>query len=274
MTETAIDTTRLGRPPFSDARYYQAAVLFGYAVSAREIFHFERTHTTTALCVAWAVALDLLLGRFYYRKLQFPLSAVIIGLASSLLVNSTTPLAYLLAVTLAILSKATLVFRGRHLFNPACFGVTVMLQLAPGLVTGMPSLFGGYVVPSLVFFALGLGVALYARQAEVSLSWIGGFVAFAALRSVLLGTSVWVALAPLFGPAFLLFSFHMISDPATTPRTRRYRIAFGLSVAAIDALLRVLRIPYGSFYALFVMCALNPWIREAEERATRPVPAT
>lgn len=261
-----IDTTRLRPPPLSDARYAQLAVLSGYAVTAREIFHFERTHLTTAMCVAWAVTLDLLLGRFHYRKVQFPLSAAIIGLASSLLLNSTSPLPYLLAATFGIVSKATVVYKGRHLFNPACFGVVVMLQLAPGLTTGMPSLFGGYAAPSVVFFAVGLAVVLHARQAEVTLAWIAGFCGLAIVRSWLVGPAPWVALAPMFGPAFLLFSFHMISDPATTPRTRRLRIAFGLAVALGDAVLRALRIPYGSFYALLIATAFNPWIRDAEAR--------
>src|SRR6185369_5864746 len=130
-------------------------------------------------------------------------------------------------------------WRGRHLFNPACFGVTVMLQLAPWWVTGMPSFFGGYLTPSLVFAALGLVTVLYARQTAVSLSFIAGFLALGLLRAAALRSSVRVVLGPALGPAFLLFSFHMISDPSTTPRTTRMRITFGLAVALLDAAFRL-----------------------------------
>src|SRR5207245_1784378 len=46
-------------PPFRDPRYVQALVLTAYAVAAREVFHFERSHLVTLGCVTWAVALDL-----------------------------------------------------------------------------------------------------------------------------------------------------------------------------------------------------------------------
>jgi Na+-translocating ferredoxin:NAD+ oxidoreductase RnfD subunit len=131
----------------------------------------------------------------------------------------------------------------------------------------MPSLFGGYLTPTLVFALLGLVTIVWARQTTVSLAWIGGFIALAFVRSAITGMNVVVALAPALGPAFLLFSFHMISDPSTTPRTRNQRIAFGLAVALIDASVRLLRIPYGSFYALFLVCVFNPWLRDREAPA-------
>jgi Na+-translocating ferredoxin:NAD+ oxidoreductase RnfD subunit len=264
---------KLSVPPLRDARWMQVAVLLAYAVVAREIFHFERTHLTTALCVLWAIALDLLLGALVYKKILFPLTPPIIGLASSLLLDARSALPYLGAVTLAVASKAALTYRGRHFMNPANFGVTVMLQLFPHQVTGMPTLFGGYLTPTLVFAALGLATVVRARQTEVSFSWILGFVVFGLLRAAVTGMRWVVALAPAFGPAFLLFSFHMISDPSTTPRTRAQRIGFGIAVALLDALLRLMRIPYGSFYALFVVCALNPWLRDREAKATGPIAA-
>jgi Na+-translocating ferredoxin:NAD+ oxidoreductase RnfD subunit len=259
-------------PGLRDARWLQLAVLLGYAIVAREVFHFERSHVTTAGCLAVAIGLDLLLGRFWFRKTNFPLSAAIIGLASSLLIDARTPYPYLAVAALGILSKAFLTYNGRHIFNPANFGVCVALLLAPQYVTGMPQLFSGYLAPSIVFAILGLITVWYARQLEVSLSWLAGFALFALPRALLGGTPVLLALAPLAGPGLLLYTFHMISDPATTPRTRVPRIAYGFAVAAGDALFRQLEIPYGNFYALLVVCAFLPWIREWELTKAQNIP--
>jgi Na+-translocating ferredoxin:NAD+ oxidoreductase RnfD subunit len=256
-------------PPIRDARWMQVSVLLAYALVARELFHFERTHLVVLACVVWAVVLDELFGAYWFGRRIFPLSAVIIGLASSLLLDARSAVPYLCAVTLAVASKALVRADGRHLYNPACFGVVVMLQLAPRWVTGMPSLFGGYLAPSLVFATLGLATTIYARQAAVSLSYVGGFLAFGVVRALALRSSVLVTLAPALGPAFLLFSFHMISDPATTPRAPRLRVAFGLVVALLDAAFRVLHIPNGAFYALFIVCSFNPWLRVGEARRAR-----
>lgn len=251
-------------PPIRDARWMQLAVLMTYAVVAREIFHFERTHLTMLLCVTLAVLLDLLLGRLVYKATIFPLSAVIVGLASSLLLDARTSYPYLVCALLGIVSKAFITYRGRHLFNPANFGVVVLLLLAPAQVTGMPQLFSGYFIPSVIFFVLGMVTVLWARQAEVSLAWLGGFVVFGLLRAAISGANPVMTLAPLLGPGVLLFTFHMISAPATTPKTRWPRIGFGVAVAAIDAGFRYLEIPYGNFYALFAVSAVIPWIWERE----------
>jgi Na+-translocating ferredoxin:NAD+ oxidoreductase RnfD subunit len=252
-------------PPISDPRYLQLAVLAAYAITAREVFHFERSHWTTLYCCSLSVCLDLLIGRFYYRKLVFPLSALIIGLASSLLIDARSPLPYLAVVSLASLSKAFIKGGGRHFFNPANFGVVLVLQLLPGDATGMPALFAGYLAPAIVFAVLGLATSAYARQLEVSLSWLGGFLVFGSLRAWLSSSPLAYVLAPVLSPAVLLFTFHMISDPATTPRTRKFRILFGSGVALLDSAMRYAQIPNAPFYSLFLVSCLLPWIRAREE---------
>lgn len=254
----------LRMPPIRDARYMQVVILLGYAIVAREIFSFERSHLVTLISVLWAVVLDLALGHFYYKKINPPLSAVIVALASSLLVDTVYSWIYPLVVTLGILSKALITHRGRHLFNPANFGATLVLLAAPGAVNGIPHLFGGVLLPSIIFFILGMTMVLYARQHVISLSWMAGFVVFGVIRAWLKNANTLVVLSPLIGPDLLLFTFHMISDPATTPRKPRYQIFFAFAVAALDAVMRYYEIPNSQFYSLFGICAVMPWIRERE----------
>ncbi|MBN8550698.1 MAG: RnfABCDGE type electron transport complex subunit D [Deltaproteobacteria bacterium] len=247
-----------------DPRFLQLAVLFLYAIVAREIFHMDRPHAITLACCATALALDFTLGLIHFRVIRFPLSSLVIGLATSLLIDSRYPAVYLAAVTLAILSKAFITYRGFHLFNPANFGVVCALILAPNIATGMPALFGGYLAPSIVFFCLGVVTVLYARQSLISFSWLAGFLVFAFVRASLAGKSFLLMAMPILGPAFLLFTFHMISDPATSPRSKRHKIMYGIVIAALDAIFRYKQIPYGNFYALFLVSAGMPWMRDLE----------
>ena len=69
------------------------------------------------------------------------------------------------------------------------------------------------------------------------------------------------ALGPMTGAEFALFTFSMLPDPKTSPPTPRGRIAWGLSIAVMDGVLRYLEVRYSMFYALFVHCALLPIIR-------------
>jgi Na+-translocating ferredoxin:NAD+ oxidoreductase RnfD subunit len=210
--------------------------------------------------------LDLVWGQLRFKKFNFPISAVIIGCASSLLMDSRAPWIYVTAAALAASSKAFITYKGRHVFNPANFGVSCMLLLLPERAASMPHLFAGYVVPSIVFFSLGLFTVLWARQSEISLSWIFGFIVFGVIRAEMKGIPVARVLAPLLGPGLLLFSFHMISDPATTPRTRSLRFAFGITVAAIDAILRYNEIPSSPLFALLITAVAIPFVRDYEDR--------
>ena len=83
--------------------------------------------------------------------------------------------------------------------------------------------------------------------------------------------------------AFILYTFYMVTDPATTPEGRREQIAFGLSVAAVYGLLMVGHVVFGLFFALTIVCAVRGvwmyamrWVRgrEREEMDVVAGPAT
>jgi Na+-transporting NADH:ubiquinone oxidoreductase subunit NqrB len=248
------------KKPNLDPRWFQAAILLAYALVAREIFHFERPHWVTLSCLTWGVALDLALGAALYRRVNPPLSAAIIALACSLLLDSFSPWVYLTAVSLAIFSKAWLTVEGRHYFNPANFGVVLVLVLGADWATGSPALWGGAWIPSAAFAVLGLWTAWAAGQADISLGWLAGFGFLAFLRSLVFHQDWRALLAIVSAPSFLLFTFHMITDPATSPRTSGRRQVYALSIATLDAGFRALKLPYGNFYGLFVVSAFMPWL--------------
>jgi len=56
------------------------------------------------------------------------------------------------------------------------------------------------------------------------------------------------------GIAFLLFTFYMVSDPATTPTSRRGQMAFGFAVAATYSALVLSHIVFDLFFALTIVC--------------------
>jgi hypothetical protein len=65
------------------------------------------------------------------------------------------------------------------------------------------------------------------------------------------------ALVPMTGVAFILYTFYMVTDPATTPSGRRAQIAFGLSVSAVYGLLMMTHVVFGLFFALTIVCTFR-----------------
>ena len=75
----------------------------------------------------------------------------------------------------------------------------------------------------------------------------------------------------------LLFTFYMVTDPGTTPSTRRGQIIFGFCLSAVYGTLVALHIQYQLFFALFTVCMTRGLILNAVARgwvtSRQPAPA-
>ena len=201
------------------------------------------------------------------KTIDFLLPAHITGLAVAMLLYANErllPIAFATAV--AIASKA--IFRvpvgqnTRHFLNPSNFGITLTLLLFPWVGIAPPYQFtenlvgwGDWLLPGLIICTGTFLNARFTGKLPLILSWVGGFVIQACLRSWLFDTPLVAALMPMTGVAFVLFTFYMISDPGTTPLKPLNQSIFGGSVAAAYGLLMLNHIVFGFFFALTIVCA-------------------
>lgn len=180
------------------------------------------------------------------------------------------------AAVIAISSKYVFRVRTRsgekHYFNPSNFGITVVLLLFANTVSIAPPYqfteylghFGDIALP--VFLAcLGLFINfIFTGKLPLIFAWVGGFVVQAAVRALLVDETTFLAsMSPLTGMALLLFTLYMITDPGTTPRSKRGQVAFGLSVAAVYGVLMTPHVTFGVFFALTIVSAcrgIGLWI--------------
>jgi enediyne biosynthesis protein E4 len=246
----------------------QVSVLTSYSIVAREFFYFERPHSTTFFIIIFTVLFDYLLGRFYFKKNRFPYSSLITGFACSLLIDSHYAIIYFFAAILSILSKAYLRYGNRHIFNPANFGVCVVLIFIPELTTGMPQLFASDQTAFIIFLIIGLIVSYKAKVLDTSLSFIFFFLFFGLVRSGFETYGLYFAAQLTTSPAMLLYIFHMITDPMTTPKSRKLRFGWGFGLAFIDSIFRQMEIPYGNFYAQFILSLSFPFVLKYEDAVT------
>jgi len=129
----------------------------------------------------------------------------------------------------AVASKYMIRLRGRHLFNPAAFGVALTGQLlfqpATWWVTASP-----YLLPLVV--AGGLLVMRKVSRAEMVLAAAAAYVAGAILTAPS-GTRLEELLPSLMQTSILFLCFAMLTEPLTAPRGRWTGIAFGLLVGGL-----------------------------------------
>jgi hypothetical protein len=203
--------------------------------------------------------------------IKFLLPAHITGLAVGMLLYAAENVAAVgFAAATAMASKY--VFRVdvgdgtrpviRHVLNPSNFGITVTLLLFPRVGIAPPYQFTentaglvDWILP-LIIICSGSYLNIKATgRMPLILTWVAAFALQAVLRSAIHGTPTVAGLLPMTGFAFMLFTFYMITDPATSPSNRREQIVFAVSIAASYAVMMELHIVFGLFYALTAVAA-------------------
>jgi Na+-translocating ferredoxin:NAD+ oxidoreductase RnfD subunit len=190
---------------------------------------------------------------------------------SMLLYTGELLLPFAFAAAVAIASKALFTFpvndSERHFLNPSNTGIAVTVFLFPTIAPIMPWQFTESLSEGLsrVFpvIVICLGTYMnwrYTRRMPLILAWVGFFALQGVVRCLINDLPLTVALVPLTGVSFLLFTFYMVTDPGATPSSSREQLVFGAAIAVVYCLLVLTDIAFGFFYSLFIVSFLRGFI--------------
>jgi Na+-translocating ferredoxin:NAD+ oxidoreductase RnfD subunit len=254
-------------PSWRDPRIMVALGQTLWTVLGQTTYYFNRDPLQLAAALGTALLLDFVLMIVLLRQVTVPLSAYLTGLSIGILLESYDWRIFPLASAWGVLSKYLLRDSKRHFFNPSNFGLVMTLLLLPHLATIAPGSQWGadYRVAAVILF-LGLLMMRRLNRLDLALAWIGGYVLMALVRMALGQGGVVFALGPMTGAEFALFTFVMLPDPKASPPTRNWRIVWGVSIAVLDGVLRLLEIRYSMFYSLFLHTAMLPIIHHLLRR--------
>ncbi len=221
------------------------------------------------------------------KVVDFLLSAHISGLAVSMLLYANETLGPIMfAASVAIGSKYLLRAplpggRGtRHYFNPSNLGITATLLLFPWVGIAAPYMFtenllswGDWVFPVIIITLGSFLNTVFTKRVPLIAAWLTTFALQAVIRGLILDRPPVAGLLPMTGLAFLLFTFYMVTDPATTPTSTRGQIWFGVSTAVVYSLLVANHIVFDLFFALTIVCVgrgvcmwVAAWLAERESQ--------
>ena len=198
------------------------------------------TPAELAASAVTAVAASLVASRvmgLLFRTRPQTDSSLITGLLLFLLLWPTTDGPGLLAVSLAAgaatASKYLLVWRGRHLFNPAALGAAVLA------LTGLGSAVWWVASPLMLVAVLPAAALILYRNRLLPMAGVFLFASGAIIAARLLsaGEPLTGALGTLFGSyPVLFFAGFMLSEPLTLPPRRNQRL---LEAAVVGVLFAV-----------------------------------
>lgn len=198
---------------------------------------YERLGITLGVCVGT----ELLLSWLMRRKVASLQSSYVTGLSLALLLKPQAGLLWPFALGsfLAIASKYVLTLRGRHLWNPSNFAISLLLVVAPSRIALLSHQWGNHLATNVVIWTFGLLIASRVRVLHVTLTYVICYLVLATLRSGIVGTPLLAELAPITGPMYQLFIFFMVTDPRTTVHTKRGRMIVVAIVALVEAIIRL-----------------------------------
>jgi len=219
----------------SDPRLYQIGTLASLLVYGIGWLDFDISPGRVLLLLTTVLATQWICDRLSRHRPAFgssARSALISGLSLCLLLRTNRTDLALLAAIVTIAGKFLIRIDGKHVFNPTNGGIVAMLLLTDQVWVS-PGQWGTEAFFAFLIACAGSLVVTRAARSDVTYAFIACYGALLFGRSWYLGEPPAIPLHRLESGALLLFTFFMISDPKTTPESRRGRLVFAALVAFV-----------------------------------------
>jgi Na+-transporting NADH:ubiquinone oxidoreductase subunit NqrB len=227
-----------------DSRFVAPLLISAILLAGHLSFGILEDWKKTALCVAFSIVCEAVVGLAVTRKVPHLASAYVSGISCGILVRSPDWWPYLLAPAISIVSKYVIRWQGRHLWNPSNLAIAVLLFIAPNSVASLSIQWGNNIWPMAIIWVLGSTIIYRLKRFHICATYVLFFFAFAALRATFMPADqswpvrFWAEAAPITGPMYQLFIFFMITDPKTTTQSRRLQMLVAFLVAAAESAIR------------------------------------
>lgn len=198
----------------------------------------------SAICISVIAAalVDAIAAYLKNKKFVLTESSIITGLIIGYVMGSQAWWTIAIAAILAISSKHLIRFKGRHLFNPAAFGILIMVFLQ-GAYTEWKGAYLWYVI-----IPLGAYFSFKIKKLELVISYF--IVSF-----ILFGGGI-------SGYLNYFFIFIMLIEPMTTPMTRFGKIIFGAGAAGLIFVLYAIGVKEPELLALAFLNLFTPLLNK------------
>lgn len=229
-------------PSRRDPRVAVVSCLTLYVIIGITLLGFNRSFEQIGLMVLVGCSFELALTRLIHQRWIFPISAIITAIGLGILANGAHGLWLpLIPVLISLASKYIITFDGKHIFNPSLFGLLVATIVSAGMISPSPAYqWGGDGYVAIIAFIVTLALLLFVARIQRSvliLSFLGFYLITLAIRAYYTQWHVpaeTIILGTLVTPAFYLFTFFMITDPMTSPKSWQGQLLMAFSICVID----------------------------------------
>lgn len=237
-----------------DSRYVMPILITVILLVGQLSFGILESYPQTITAISVAVIFEIFLS--YYTRGTFPhlASAYISGISVGILTRSPEFWTFALCAAIATTSKYVIRVKGRHIWNPSNFAISMMLLIAPFAYSTLSIQWGNNIYAMLVIWTLGSIIIYRLGRFHITFTYVLSFVFFAFIRSFITDQPFLAEIAPLTGPMYQLFIFFMITDPATTVRaSKTVQMFVAFTIALAEMILRLSENVHAPYFALFIV---------------------
>lgn len=268
LFSNAAHFAQAAKKELTDARYLQITYLSCFLLYGLSQLHWEISAQNFIATFAIGIVTQFVAAKITRQPLSSIKSGLITILGLTILLRAGHAWVYALAAFVAIASKFIIRYKGKHIINPANFGI-----IASILITGQawisPGQWGN--TASLLFLigAAGMMVLLKVGRLDLAIPFLIVFGGLEFLRSVAYqGWPLDFFWHKMLNGSLMLFSFFMITDPKSTPSHRKGRIVFSVAVAILAFVLgNYFFVQVAPVWALFILSPLTlllDWVFPAQ----------
>lgn len=253
-------------PSLRDPRLHVAAVILTLQVLGQTVLDFRLSVAQILVCLAAGALIELGVGFFKDKTIMWPASGLLTGNSTAFILRVPGTFhgqwwslhgawIFIGVVAVSMASKYLVRWRGRHIFNPSNLGLVIAFAALGPRFTEPQDLWWIPMGPWLILtYAViivgGVLIAWELKLLGLELGFLAGFAFFMAVAlapvpdhcmvaswhaTPMCGRELWQILVT--SPEVLIFAFFMVSDPRTVPDSPPARVAFGVLVALLAALL-------------------------------------
>ncbi len=201
---------------------------------------------TCLIAVISAFVIESIILYLKTKKFQLTESSIITGLIIGYVISSDEVWwKFMLAVAFAIISKHLIVFKKKHLFNPAAFGIFLSLMIL-GVSTQWRGTYLWYIlVPFGIYFMHKI------NKTEVVIGYFLVALLLFGIQAVIQKVNFW----NVFGYFSYFYIFVMVIEPKTTPLQAKGKYLFGAGLAGLIFILTEVGVRFDA--ELFSLLVLN-----------------
>lgn len=216
--------------------------------------------------IFFTCALDLFFNFLPQRrnsegKIKFPITGFVAGSAIALLIETSAMPIYFLAGSIAILSKTLIRVENKHVLNPANLAVVATVILTGGQATVNIAQWSGAGWVLLLMGLIGMTVATLAKRIVLSCSYIFSFLILSLIYSLASGLPLFFIPGSLLGISTLLFAFHMLTDPMTSPSDLKLQMRNGVLIASVHLFLYANSVLYAQLLAALIVVSTITFLK-------------